>query len=391
MNTRQTAGIALLGMVVAAGAGWVAGSRIQSPAEIAAQTAPPTASPILVAAEERVLSTNIVTRGTGRFGDPRELVLAPSLFKPEVRLATRVPQEGSELTEGDALMSVGGREVTLFRGSSPSYRDLGIGVSGTDVAQLEQGLRRLGYDPGPADGVFDSLTEQAVAAWYARRGVEPITASADDLEEILPIQLRADPSGAPTGGLIVPADELIFVEALPIRVTETLVGRGAEIDGPVALVSDATVAIDSSVPIEEAGLLRAGMRVLIDEPDLGISATGVVSRIAYGPGTDGVDGFHVYFEVLVDDPQPVLINASTRLTVPVETTGEPVLVVPITALTLGGDGTSRVQRARGEVLELLEVEPGLSAQGFVEVSPIGNDLGPGDLVLIGFESVTPNA
>jgi len=34
----------------------------------------------------------------------------------------------------------------------------------------------------------------------------------------------------------------------------------------------------------------------IDEPDLGIKATGVVKRVAETPGTDGVDGYHVYLE-----------------------------------------------------------------------------------------------
>ena len=45
-------------VAVAAVAGWVAGSRIESPAEAAARTAPPTPSPILVPVEERVLSSN---------------------------------------------------------------------------------------------------------------------------------------------------------------------------------------------------------------------------------------------------------------------------------------------------------------------------------------------
>jgi len=62
----------VLGLVVlAALGGWVAGSRIRSPAEQAARTAPPEASAILVPVEERVLSTDIVTRGTARFGSPR--------------------------------------------------------------------------------------------------------------------------------------------------------------------------------------------------------------------------------------------------------------------------------------------------------------------------------
>ena len=49
---------AVLGLVggMALGA-WYAGSRIQSPAEVAARTAPPEPSPILVPVESRVLSS----------------------------------------------------------------------------------------------------------------------------------------------------------------------------------------------------------------------------------------------------------------------------------------------------------------------------------------------
>ena len=48
-----------------------------------------------------------------------------------------------------------------------------------------------------------------------------------------------------------------------------------------------------------------------------------------------------------------------RLTVPVETTGQGVLAVPLSALTLAADGSSRVQSARGGVLRFVTVEPGL--------------------------------
>lgn len=385
-SRRRVVALTIVGIMVAAGAGWTAGSRIQSPAEIAAQTAPPDPSPILVPVESRVLATTIVTRGTGRYGNARELSVSPSVLKSDLQIATAVPAAGSVLVEGDVLMSANGRPVVLLQGAEPVYRDLGIGVAGVDVRQLQDALRRLGHDPGPSDGVFDEETEAALAEWYASRAVEPVVASRSQLEDILPAELRISPAGAPTGGVILPADEIVFVGSLPVRVTESLVGVGQTIEGSVAVVSDASVAVDSSVPIEEAGLLRVGMTVLMDEPDLGIEATGEVTRVAGAPGTDGVDGFHVYFEVVVDEAPPALINASVRLTIPVETTGDPVLAVPITALTLGGDGTSRVQRAAGSGYELLQVDPGLSAQGFVEITPVGNDLAPGDMVLIGFET-----
>ncbi|MEO8117883.1 MAG: hypothetical protein ABI606_01000, partial [Rhodoferax sp.] len=71
----------LTGVAAAAALAWVAGSRIESPAEVAARTAPPTPSPILVPVEKRVLGSSIVTRGTVRFGLPQPVSLAPSTLK----------------------------------------------------------------------------------------------------------------------------------------------------------------------------------------------------------------------------------------------------------------------------------------------------------------------
>ena len=49
----------------------------------------------------------------------------------------------------------------------------GPGTVGTDVQQLEAGLLRYGFDPGPIDGVYDQQTEAAVAAWYQAAGYSP--------------------------------------------------------------------------------------------------------------------------------------------------------------------------------------------------------------------------
>jgi hypothetical protein len=98
-----------------------------------------------------------------------------------------------------------------------------------------------------------------------------------------------------------------------------------------------------------------------------------------------VDGYHIYFEVLVDETPVTLEGFSLRLTIPVESTGGAVTVVPISALFLAADGTSRVQVEGHGSLEFIVVEPGLSAGGFVEVTPVDGTLSAGQLVLIGYE------
>jgi peptidoglycan hydrolase-like protein with peptidoglycan-binding domain len=187
-------------------------------------------------------------------------------------------------------------------------------------------------------------------------------------------------------GVKVPIDEIVFIPDLPVRVEQIDVVVGDPASGPVMTVTNNQLIVDSSLPLDEAPLARPGMAVAIDEPDLGIEATGVVERVADIPGTDGVDGFHIYFGVLVDETQTTLEGFSLRLTIPVESTGGAVTVVPISALSLAADGTTRVQVDNNGTLVFVVVDPGLSANGFVEVTPVDGTLAPGQFVVIGYEN-----
>ncbi len=58
------------------------------------------------------------------------------------------------------------------------------GATSEDVAMVQGLLVRLGYDPGPVDGVYGSRTTQAIRRFHQRRGfdlapseIEPLTAT----------------------------------------------------------------------------------------------------------------------------------------------------------------------------------------------------------------------
>lgn len=77
MRRNTTVGIGLAIVVLgSSGAGVAAGRQIRSPAEIAARTAPPVPSLIPVPVEKRTLSSDVVARGTVRYGAPRPVSLA---------------------------------------------------------------------------------------------------------------------------------------------------------------------------------------------------------------------------------------------------------------------------------------------------------------------------
>ena len=174
-------GIIVLG---ATAAGWVAASRVKSPAQIAAKTAPPEASLITYPVEKRVLSSDLIVRGTVRYSDPISVTLAPSLLRPGTPLVSSPPTKSLKLSEGDVALVVSGRPVFAIVGASPGYRDLGPGASGVDVQQLETMLAQKGFDPGPVDGAFDAATSAAVARWYRSAGYAPFGATETQLTSL---------------------------------------------------------------------------------------------------------------------------------------------------------------------------------------------------------------
>ncbi len=158
------AGIAVL----SAGIGWFAGQQIKSPAEVAAEAAPPEPSLITVPIELRTLSQDVVIRGTITPSDETSLSATSTTGSGVV---TGLPKEpGAGITEGDVLVEIAGRPVIALEGTLPAFRNLIPGLEGPEVSQLEEALVRLGYDPGTIDDTYTTDTATAVEALYRDRG-----------------------------------------------------------------------------------------------------------------------------------------------------------------------------------------------------------------------------
>jgi hypothetical protein len=370
-------------VVVSSLATWVAGQQIRSPAEAAARTAPPPASPILVPVVEQRLSTSVITRGTAHYGSPRTLNIRLSALKGPGRVVTTMTQPGAVVRAGDVLATLSGRPVFVLEGRRPSYRDLGPGMRGPDVLQLERALRRHGGMTGAADAVFDSGTEAALTALYRRHGFAPLVASSAALAAARPREAALVPGAMAQAGVQLPSDEVVFVRNAPLRVTKLHVRPGDTTRGPLVTVTDSDVVIDGFVRVEEVDRLRRGARVLVAEPALGIDTAGRVTSVAARPGTHGADGFHVFFRVAVPRPPAALVGASVRLEVPIRSTRGAQVTVPVTAVSLGPDGGARVQKAVGDRFEYVPVETGFSAAGYVAVAPLSGSLAAGDRVVVG--------
>ena len=385
MGRRNLLLLVLASMVVSSLVTWVANDRIRSPAEAAAQTAPPDPTPILVPVEEKVLVTKVVTRGTAHYRSPMTLSVPTSFLKSVPRIVTTAPQRGATVREAEVVMTISGRPVFLLSGAQPSYRDLGPGMSGPDVAQLERALHRAGHDPGAVDGLYDAATGAAVASLYRTRGFEPFVASEPQLAALRPPEAGMLRGARAAAGVQLPADGVVFIPAARVRVAGILAPAGARARQDLLTVTGSEVVVDGLLPVEQAGLLSAGATASLDDPTRQLSARGTIERVASTPGTNGADAFHVAFRVLVHDASAELVGASLRISVPIDSTGRARLTVPVSALSLGPDGGSRVRRSTDGRLSYVPVTAGLSADGYVVVTPTEGTLDPGDMVVIGVE------
>jgi putative peptidoglycan binding protein len=189
---------------------------------------------------------------------------------------------------------------------------------------------------------------------------------------------------ATESGIQVPANEVLFFPTLPLRVDAVRAKRGGAVSGPVMSVTNSRLAIDSSLTVSDAKLVHAGDPVAIEDQDLGITLRGRVSRVADTPGTNRVDPSRFYLEVVPQAGSASLVGASVRLTIAVKSTKGAVLVVPVSALSLGADGNARLRVRRRGQTRLVTVVPGLAANGLAEVRAVAKgQLAPGDLVIVG--------
>jgi hypothetical protein len=107
-----------------------------------------------------------------------------------------------------------------------------------------------------------------------------------------------------------------------------------------------------------------------------------VAEVADTDGTNGVDAGRHYLRVT---PQGLLtVGASVVVTIRVRTTEGEVLAVPVAALSVAADGTSRVQvQDKDGRTRYVTVTPGLAAKGMVELKSVKGRLAAGDRVVVG--------
>jgi Putative peptidoglycan binding domain len=309
----------------------------------------PAAAATAVGATATVERRDLVERDEldGTLGYAGEGVLAAGAAGTITRL--RAP--GAVVRRGEALYWLDGEPAAwLLYGRLPAWRDLAPGIEdGADVRQLERNLRALGHDPDgdmAVDDEWDWATTAAVERFQEERGL--------------------DEDGALARG------EIVFrAGATRIGEAKAVVGQAAAPGRELAAVSGTERLVTVDLEATRQSLARVGDSVTVELPT-GRSARGRIAAVgAVAEQPLGEEEGEPTIEVTIElrggaargsrlDQAPVEVGFAVERR-------EDVLAVPVEALLARRGGGFAVEVVEREARRVVGVEPGLYADGWVEV------------------------
>ncbi|WP_251381923.1 MULTISPECIES: hypothetical protein [unclassified Leucobacter] len=279
----------------------------------------------------------------------------------------------------------GGTEAQeALQASERSVRDANIAVSQAQAA----------LDQARAGGSKNTAAEEAA-----------LTGANDQLSDAQDALGLAQERVLPT----LPSSEVLFLNNLPRRVDDISVKRGDVLQGSPMNVSGAELTIVGTVSKQDAELLVAGAEATFPGPD-GAELKAKVAKVEApktgakpeggensgnaggdSAGTGSSSRYTVSFTPsgLTKEQVEALRGTNVRVRVPVASTDGDVLAVPIAALSAGSGGQDRVEllvdlkSGPDAVTELIDVQAGLAADGFVEITSDDSRFKAGAKVVVG--------
>jgi peptidoglycan hydrolase-like protein with peptidoglycan-binding domain len=351
MNRRVLLSVAAVAVAaVAGGATWAVAGDSGAAGAASAPTAASTAT-----VERRDLVEHEAVDGTLGYSD------LETLYAQGTGTVTALPSPGSVVERGQALYRLDGKPVTLMYGEVPMYRTLDASSDdGRDIRQLEWNLVALGYDPNrdvDIDGEWDWATTAAVKRWQEERELEK------------------------TGA--VELGEIVFLRG-PRRVgqLDTTVGAPLQPGGEVMDSTSTRRIVTVDLDADKQSLVHTGDPVTVELPDGSsvdgtIQSVGSVAESEEDPqsGEQGDATIAVEVRLAAGAKTGDLDEAPVDVSLAKET-AKGVLTVPVSALVAlaGGGYAVEVVDADGST-HLVRVEPGMFADGIVQISGEGIDAG----------------
>lgn len=341
---------ALVGAVI-----WLLSERSTSGGSDAPEAATPVET-TTAAVERRTLVETERLDGTLEFAE-----VAP-LAAQRPGTVTRLAPEASSVGRGTELYRLDDEPVVVLTGTLPAFRPMERGIpEGPDVFQLERNLIELGYDPDgkiDLDSKFNKSTEAAVKRWE---------------EDI----------GATKDGVVGLGDVVFLVGERRVGQHRAKIAEVVQPGSPVLELTAPSQVIKVDLEADRQDLVAVGDTLEIELPSNDRIA-GVVSEIGRVANSQVLpDGTRldptIDVTILPTDPIGEDLDQAPVKVFVTKRAADDVLAAPVAALVALRGGGYAVEVMDGTTTRLVAVEPGLFADGLVELS---GEISEGTVVVV---------
>lgn len=423
---RRRALLSLVVLAAVAGGSWWAGTKTTSVSAENRKTAAPPPALLTAPVIDKTLTTQVPASGNIGYGSEESVNVGQFSVPGAVSIVTAAgPAMGTSIEEGSVVAQVAGRPVIALVGTTPMYRTLEPGAQGPDVVQLQQDLEALGYGVYDASGTYGASTQTALAALYQADGFTPPPSNPQPSSTpVTPASAGTSANGsssiasktsASTGsssagstssvpaGMPVPQAEVVFLPTLPATVVSDSEAVGQAITNPAMALAWGAPQATLTVTSAEASAVAVGDAVSVT-PTGGSPLAGKVTAVAPASSTHssgskaggsslsspvgssststGTSHGSTVQVSLAGTIPPTVIGATATAQVTVQSSNGAVLAIPVGGLRANGNGAAYVQIHTRTGSRRVDVSVGQAIGGYVEVTPRGGTLHPGEKVVL---------
>ena len=268
--------------LVASIGGLLIATTIKSPAEQAAQSAPPALTQLSVPVTRQVITGTVLAQGLVK--PPPEVAQLSGANtgagSGELSVVTKIfARRGSYVQPGQVIVEVAGRPLFVFPGAYPP-----TGTSCPARPAPTSPSSRRAWNPSATRSAGH---QRRVRPGHRSRG-RGLLHRARVFRADGPRHQRRQRTGAKTSGAhgakhppqpMVPLSEIMFVPRFPARVVKVAGPVGSVASGSLVTLSMGNPSVAGQLSPSDAALVRAGMAVTITDPATGLTRRGHLGSV----------------------------------------------------------------------------------------------------------------
>lgn len=327
---------------------WAVASRARTPAQRAAEAAPPSPSVLTAVVAEGPLSDAFTL--DGRLSRRSRVSIQGPTVTDGRSVITDLPvKRGSRVQNRQLVAVVSGRPLIALEGRFGSYRDLHLGDKGPDVRQLRLALGLRNSD------VYDRTTAGSVARLYQKVGYPAPADAASGEAPAAPTRPGPTATGAAasaptkpaaTRGGLLPMNEVVFLPALPATVVEVTAAVGDKGDKPLLTLASGGWQVVTKVSEDERAELRdlpAAAKMSISEGPLDGTAITLASVNTKKASGEDEASYEATFNIAGGSATGLAEGAPMSVRVVRQQSPRDAVVVPVSALWTKPGGQAEVR------------------------------------------------